>query len=219
MEIGQLNLPSETLWWLNRSSGLVLLALFTFVVVLGVFSTQRAAQRRIPTFVPNQLHRSIALFAFAFLIAHILTAVLDDYVEIDWVDAVVPFAAAYRPLWLGLGSIAFDATIAIMVTSWAKSRMSERAWHVVHVLAYPAWLLAVIHGLAIGTDSRNVLVIALNVICVLTVAMALGARLMWSDSLPGWMQVVALILIAVVPILLAVWALAGPLSAGWSSTS
>lgn len=163
----------------------MLLALFSIVVVLGVFSTQRAAARRIPTFVPNQLHRSIALFIVAFLAAHVLTAVLDDYVEIDWLDVVVPFLSPYRPLWLGLGTLAFDLTVAIVVTSWAKSRMSERAWWIVHITAYPAWVLAVVHGLMIGTDARNVAVIALNAVCVIAVVVALGARLAWARSRTG----------------------------------
>lgn len=212
-----MNLPDQSLWWLNRSTGLVLMAVFTIVVVLGVFATQKAAGRRIPTFVPNQLHRTISLFAVALLVAHVLTAVLDNYVEIDWIDIVIPFASPYRPLWLGLGTLALDITIAIGVTSALKSRLSERSWQLVHVSAYVAWLVAVLHGLGTGTDSRQPLVIAMYLVCVLAVVISLAARLMWTTSLSRTGQVLALTVLAIIPIALAVWALLGPLAPGWAA--
>lgn len=211
-----MTLPDQSLWWLNRSTGLVLLVLFTLVVILGIFSTQRAAGRRIPTFVPNQLHRTISLFAVALLIAHIVTAVLDDYVDIDWVDAVIPFASPYRPLWLGLGTVAVDLTIAVLVTSALKSRLSERNWHMVHLFSYAAWLVAVLHGLGTGTDSRNVAALAVYGICVIAVAASLAARLMWTQDISLPVLIVSLILTAVVPIAIAVWAFSGPLAPGWA---
>ena len=39
---------------------------------------------------------------------HVLTAVLDTFAPIRLLDAVVPFTGVYRPLWLGLGALAFD---------------------------------------------------------------------------------------------------------------
>ena len=212
-----MSLPDQSLWWLNRSTGLVLLAVFSLVVVLGVFATQKAAGRRLPTFVPNQLHRTISLFALALLLAHVLTSVLDSFVEIDWVDVVVPFLSPYRPIWLGLGTLALDATIAVLVTSWAKSRLSERSWHGVHLLSYLAWLLAVLHGLGTGSDSRNPAVIGMYVVCVLAVVIAVAARLMWTESIGRPIQACALVGLAVLPIALAVWALTGPLAPGWSA--
>ena len=212
-----MNLPEQSLWWLNRSTGLVLLVMFTIVVILGIFATQKAAGRRLPTFVPNQLHRSISVFAIALLAAHILTSVLDSFVEIDWIDVVVPFVSPYRPFWLGLGTLAFDLTVAVLVTTWVKSRISERAWHQVHLLSYAAWLLAVVHGLGTGTDSKNPWVVCTYLICVLSVAIALAARITWTQELSNVTRTLLIIGVAVVPIALAWWALLGPLAPGWSA--
>ena len=52
-----------------------------------------------------------------FFAVHILTSVLDSFAAIPLIDAVVPFTGSYRPLWLGLGALAFDLMIAVVITS------------------------------------------------------------------------------------------------------
>ncbi len=44
-------------------------------------------------------------------------------------DVVIPFISAYRPLWLGLGTVAFDLMIALTITSLIRTRISYRSWH------------------------------------------------------------------------------------------
>lgn len=147
-------MTSPLLWFANRATGLVLLVLFTVVVLLGVLSTVLPARprRRLPSFVSQALHRSSALLSVALLGAHIGTAVLDDYVDIGWVDAVVPFAGSYKPAFLGLGTLAVDLLAAIVITALLRHRIPERWWRPVHLLSYAAWGLAVWHALGIGTD-------------------------------------------------------------------
>ena len=43
----------------------------------------------------GELHRTLALFCVAFLVLHVLTAVLDPYVMIGWAATVLPFASPY----------------------------------------------------------------------------------------------------------------------------
>ena len=42
---------------------------------------------------------------------HIATTLVEGFVPIYVQDAVLPFTAAYRPLWLGLGTVAFDLVL------------------------------------------------------------------------------------------------------------
>ncbi len=58
-----------------------------------------------------------------FLVLHILTSVLDSFASISIVDAIVPFVGSYRPFWLGLGAVAFDLILAVIVTSLLRARM------------------------------------------------------------------------------------------------
>ena len=45
------------------------------------------------------LHRSLALGASAFLVVHIATAIIESYVNIDAISAIVPFTSGYESAW------------------------------------------------------------------------------------------------------------------------
>ena len=148
-------LHGPTLWYLNRSTGLVVLVLLTVTTVLGVLATARGG-RLIPRFVGQTLHRNLALWSVVLLVLHVTTAVVDTYVDIRWWQAIVPWVGStYMPLWLGLGTLAFDLLLLVTITSLMRARMKHRSWRLVHLLAYAAWGVAVGHGLGIGTDLRQ----------------------------------------------------------------
>lgn len=148
-------LHGPLLWYLNRSTGLVVLALLTATAVLGVLATGRGG-RVLPRFVGQALHRNLALWSVVLLVVHVATAVVDSYVDIRWWQAVVPWVGAtYLPLWLGLGTLALDLLLVVTVTSLLRARMRHRTWRLTHLLAYAAWAVAVGHGLGIGTDLRT----------------------------------------------------------------
>ena len=143
------------LWYLNRSTGLVLLAMLTLTTLLGVLATGHSG-RRVPAFVSQALHRNLALWSVTLLGLHVATAVVDTYVDIRWWQAVVPWVGAtYLPLWLGLGTLALDVLALVVVTSLARARMRHRTWRGVHLMAYAAWAVSVAHSLGIGTDLRD----------------------------------------------------------------
>jgi predicted ferric reductase len=174
-------MDSPLLWYLNRATGLVLLVLLTMTVVLGVLAastTSGRAGRGLPRFVPQTLHRHLALFAVTFLGAHVVTAVVDTYVDIRWWQAFLPVGATYQPLWLGLGAVALDVLLVVSVPSAVRTRLSQRAWRAVHLLAFVAWPVSVAHGVGIGTDVTGDRPIGLLVTaaCLALVALAAAVR-------------------------------------------
>ncbi|MFD3619963.1 hypothetical protein ACFWWT_32935 [Streptomyces sp. NPDC058676] len=72
------------------------------------------------------LHRTLSLSATAFLALHIAIAIVDGYVDITVLDAVVPFVSGYEPLWLGLGAVALDLLPAVVITSLLGARIGHR---------------------------------------------------------------------------------------------
>ena len=68
------------------------------------------------------------LLAIAFVGLHVVTTVADGYAPIGLKDALVPFASPYRPIWLGLGAVAFDLLLALVVTSYLRHRIGVRLW-------------------------------------------------------------------------------------------
>ncbi|HWC40346.1 MAG TPA: ferric reductase-like transmembrane domain-containing protein [Acidimicrobiales bacterium] len=172
----------KALWYLTRGSGAVSLVLLTLAVVLGILTSTRWARERWPRFVVEGLHRNIALLAPVFVGIHIASAVIDGYVPIRWIDAVMPFGAAYKPFWLGLGALAFDVFVAVAVTSLVRVRLGYRAWRAVHWLAYACWVLAVAHGIGSGSDRAQLWMLSLDLVAVVTVLGAVAWRVGRSDK-------------------------------------
>ncbi len=73
---------SPLLWYLNRGTGVVLLVAFTATVVLGVLATGRSTTPLWPRFVTQGLHRSHAALSVFLLVAHVVSADVDQYVDI-----------------------------------------------------------------------------------------------------------------------------------------
>ncbi|MEU8867523.1 ferric reductase-like transmembrane domain-containing protein [Streptomyces umbrinus] len=164
------------LWYANRATGAVCLVLFTVVVLLGVAVRLRTRLPGLPRFGTVSLHRTLSLSATAFLAIHIATAVIDGYVDISTLDVLIPFASDYQPLWLGLGTVALDLMLAVLVTSLFRERLGHRTWRAVHWLAYASWPVALIHGIGIGTDTGTDWMLWLTVTCVAAVLAAFTIR-------------------------------------------
>jgi sulfoxide reductase heme-binding subunit YedZ len=147
---------NSTLWYVDRASGLTALMLLTTAVVLGVMSFARMRSERWPRFALSLLHRNLSLLALTFVVIHVLTVVADSHVQIGVVDVFVPFASAYRTLWVALGTIGVDLMLAVLITTALRRRLGFKTWRSVHLLSYGCWGAAVIHAIGIGSDARTV---------------------------------------------------------------
>lgn len=207
-----------TLWYVTRGSGVVALLLLTAAVVLGVVTALRWRGERWPRFAVTDAHRNLTLLSIVFVAIHVVTTVADGYAPVSLLDAVVPFASAYRPLWLGLGTVAFDLLLALVVTSLFRGLVPARAWRALHWTAYAAWPVALVHSLGTGSDAKTAWLQALGIGCLAAVALAVLARI----ALGGGARPVRLAGAAaavLVPVGILAWYHAGPLHRGWAKRS
>jgi methionine sulfoxide reductase heme-binding subunit len=174
--------PGKSLWYLTRGTGAVALILLTISLVLGIAATMGAGGRRTPRFVVQGLHRNISLLVMVFLGLHIVTTVADHYVPIGWVDAIVPFSSPYKPLWVGLGALATDLLIALILSSLLRVHIGPNVWRTIHWSAYLCWPITVIHGLGIGSDTHARWMLIVNGACVMAVSAAVFMRIVRRDT-------------------------------------
>lgn len=204
-------------WYLTRGTGLVDLVLLSVTVALGITQAVRYASSGLPRFVVGALHKNASLLALVLLAIHVATAVADTFAPIRVLDVFVPFVGTYRPFWLGLGAISLDLMLALVVTSLLRQRIGYPTWRLVHWAAYASWPLAAIHGLGTGTDTSIHWALGVYVACSAVVVGALWWRLAtgWSAGVAGRRTAAALASV-LVPVLTAVWTVAGPLKPGWA---
>jgi methionine sulfoxide reductase heme-binding subunit len=168
------------LWYANRGSGVVLIAMFTLSTALGIVATVRAGSARWPRFATQALHRNVSLISVGLLLIHVTVAVLDSFVDLTWLDILVPlqgnYAAKHR-VGLFLGSAAFDLLAVVVLTSLFRHRMGHRFWRTIHLLSYVCWGAGLWHGIVLGTDTSTIWDLAVTWISVALVAGAVLVRI------------------------------------------
>jgi methionine sulfoxide reductase heme-binding subunit len=174
-------ISESTYWYLSRASGFVSLVLFSTTVVLGLLTAGRVASPNWPRFVTEDLHRNLALVTASFVAVHACMLLFDKYIGISPFAVLIPFTSTYLPIWVGLGALAFDVLLTLVITSLLRTRMTHRTWRLVHWLVYLGWPVAVAHTIGVGTDRIWVLVVV--AVCVGSV-LAAGAY-----RLAGWRRV------------------------------
>ena len=168
---------TEALWALGRGTGVVALVMFTATLVLGVASRSGRSVAGLGRFGLNELHRAAALTGVGLIAVHLASLFFDPYAQLQLVDLVVPFVGAYRPLYLGLGTVAVDLLLVITAVSLLRNAVGPRVFRAVHWLTYALWPVALVHGLGTGTDAGSLWVDAVAVTCVAAVGAALAWRL------------------------------------------
>jgi O-antigen/teichoic acid export membrane protein len=102
---------------------------------------------------------------------------LDPYAQLRFVDFVVPFLGAYRPLWQGLGTLAVDVLVVVILTSLLRHRLGLRTFRAVHWMTYALWPIAMAHALGNGTDVNHIWFLTFAGCCAVTVTVSLVWRL------------------------------------------
>jgi DMSO/TMAO reductase YedYZ heme-binding membrane subunit len=207
---------AKALWYLTRGTGAVALLLLTAGLVLGIAGSTRWRRPGTPRFVVAALHRNVTLLAVAFVVAHVLTTLADGFAPIRLRDAVVPFASAYRPVWLGLGAVAFDLLLALIATSLLRARIGARTWRAVHWLAYVSWPVALVHALGTGSDARTGWLAALAVASTAAVVLAVLWRVFATEGRSA-ARIAAGLAALCLPFAILAWARSGPLAPGWAA--
>ncbi|HWD52635.1 MAG TPA: ferric reductase-like transmembrane domain-containing protein [Acidimicrobiales bacterium] len=168
---------SPALWYTTRATGIVALGLLTATLVLGILTAGRRRTRSWPAFARADLHKRVSLLAMVFVALHVLTSILDTYVNVGWAAAIVPFASPYRPVWTGLGTVGVDLILAVAISSALRQRISARTWRGIHWVAYGSWPVAMSHSLGMGTDASKLWMDGLAVVCSLAVIGSLVWRI------------------------------------------
>lgn len=170
-------IQSGALWYASRATGVVSLGLLTAVVLLGILVNRGGRLPGLPRFAVTGLHRNLSLLSVMFLVVHVASVIVDPYVTIGWAQAILPWGSGYQPLWVGMGTVALDLILALVLTSLVRLRMKQRTWRAVHWLAYAAWPVALVHGIGAGTDLRSGWMLWATIAMAGAVGLAAGWRL------------------------------------------
>ena len=172
-------------WYAARAAGVVAYALVTSGVLLGVLLAGRARLKRWPAFAVTDVHRFVGILAGTFVSLHVAAIWLDGVVHFSLPQLLIPGTASYRPLWVGLGTVAAELLVAVAVTTRLRKRLGFARWQRWHYLTFVLWLAATAHGIGAGTDANEQWLRLLYVVSVASVTGATTWRLGRSAAAPA----------------------------------
>ncbi|HET6291860.1 MAG TPA: hypothetical protein VFG33_00755 [Kribbella sp.] len=169
-----------TLWYLARAAGVMAMVLFTVATTLGILAAGGNKPER--RFWFQYVHRSAAATGLALLIVHVIAVIADSYANVSTSVLILPFTSGYRPFAVTVGVVAlyclvFTALIGAARGRLARSAAATKRWRVLHIAGSVGWLLSVGHGLLAGTDRSTPWMLAIDLVCLASVAIAVGVRL------------------------------------------
>jgi len=173
-------------WALGRGTGVVALVLLTVSLVLGIVTRSGRPVPGLGRFGTSDLHRTAALTGTGLVAVHVGSLLLDPYAQLKAVDLVFPFLAGYRPLWLGLGTLALDLIGVVTVVSLLRHRVGPKVFKAVHWATYALWPTALLHSLGSGTDALTLWFDGVAAACAAAVAAAVAWRTSPTFIGRGW---------------------------------
>ena len=137
-------------------AGVLALVGLTGSVLMGLVATDRIIMTPGHRVMAQAVHRAFAFGTLAFLIIHIATEILAQRSHV--IDAAIPFLSPYRTFYIGLGTIASDLILLLVVTSIFRKRFTGHGrawqWRAIHYSSYVAFVFGVLHGLLGGRAAK-----------------------------------------------------------------
>jgi len=140
-------------WYASRILGFLAYGALAVSVVYGLLLSTGILDAIAHRAVSFSLHQDLSAIALGLTALHGSLLALDTYVPQSVVELVVPFAGPYRPIWVGIGQVAFYLMAIIYVSFYLRRRIGQRGWRRLHYTAFLAFVGATGHGLMSGTDT------------------------------------------------------------------
>ncbi|MEU5463501.1 cytochrome b/b6 domain-containing protein [Streptomyces althioticus] len=156
--------------FLDFGVGVLALVCLSCSVIWGLVAQDRILLGPRQRIIAQAVHRTTAVGAVVFLLIHIVIKLALDHTS--WIAALIPFglvltddeAVMGRSFLIGLGTLAGMLMIFVAITGILRNRFASPAevaarWRAVHMLAYPAWCAALVHGLYAGRTAKPIFMI------------------------------------------------------------
>jgi sulfoxide reductase heme-binding subunit YedZ len=135
-------------------------------------------------------HRITSALSLSFVAGHLAGLLVDPTIAFSVVDVSIGATSSYRPFQVTLGAAALWTLVAVLASTAVSGRMPYAAWRNLHYLSFPAYALALVHGLTAGTDASSVAALGIyastsSVVAALTAIRILGRGWVDATTSPG----------------------------------
>ena len=141
---------------ITRSSALVAYVLIWASMLAGLSITGKTGRKWPGMSMSFGLHRYTTLLGLGFASIHALSLLSGAFMPYTLGQLLMPFAAGgYKPQWVGLGQVALYSMVIVSASFYVRNKIGVHTWRLIHSLSFALFLMALIHGLQVGSDSAT----------------------------------------------------------------
>jgi DMSO/TMAO reductase YedYZ heme-binding membrane subunit len=138
-------------WEITRASAFVAFGCYTLSVTWGILVASRTLPA--PAKPEFDYHRFLSSLGLTATAVHIVTVLIHHANGVHWPAL---FYVGARPA--AIAGVTATWLIVLLPLSFAlkrRKRLSTSTWRRLHYLGYAVWLIALLHALGAGTDTRT----------------------------------------------------------------
>jgi methionine sulfoxide reductase heme-binding subunit len=145
-------ITSLPIWQFIRTLGIVSYIFLAIGICLGITYSFPAFKGKSKARL-HKMHTFFTIAGTGIGLLHGMITVIDQYTAFNWSEVLIPFTAVHAPFLNGLGTICGYGMLLIIFTSDIRNKLKKKIWLLIHMLSYPIFIMAFIHGYFLGTDS------------------------------------------------------------------
>src|SRR5204863_5451851 len=125
-------------WFISRASGVAAFLGLSASVIFGLLMSTRAAGGVVSRPLNYELHKFLSVFTVALIGLHGGALLFDGFMHFTPLSLLVPFTSPYRPLWVGLGTVAGWGAALVTASFWMRKRIGQKNWRRFHYVSFLA---------------------------------------------------------------------------------
>jgi predicted ferric reductase len=147
--------PDRLPWMATRVVAFLSYAAIAGSVIYGLLLSTKILDAIAHRPVTFALHQELAAIGLGLAGVHVALLGLDATQPFGFAAMLVPFAAPYRPVWVGLGQLGLYLVAIVTASFYVRRRLGQRVWRLLHYTTFLAFVFVTAHGIASGTDTAT----------------------------------------------------------------
>jgi predicted ferric reductase len=140
-------------WYASRILGFLGYWALAASVVYGLLMSTGILDAIAHRAISFSLHQELSAIGIGLVAMHGAVLALDAFIQQSPIELIVPFSGPYRPLWVGIGQVAFYLMVVVYASFYARKYIGQRGWRILHYTTFLAFVGGTLHGLMAGTDT------------------------------------------------------------------
>lgn len=143
-----------SVWSTMKAAGLTSYILLFVAMMAGMLQSFPAINRVNKNRL-HVVHQFSGWFGLLFGLLHGLVLVFDQNVQFSLSEIFIPFSSDNDTILVSLGILSFYILLFIMLSFDVLKIIGKKLWRAIHFLSFPAYVLALLHGMVLGSDTQN----------------------------------------------------------------